>query len=226
MTTMNRIPEPELMNEAEQARAYAQADFAEPHDRCIELLKTSLPDLPQTGTALDLGCGPGDITLRLARAFARWGIDGLDGSPAMLHYGYKAVQQAGLAAQVTLYESYLPSPHAPRDRRYDLIFSNSLLHHLKDPMVLWQSVHQWTKLNGAIFIMDLMRPSSTATAAQLVNQYAANEPEILRQDFYNSLLAAYRIDEVQKQLQQAHLEYLEVKPVSDRHFILWGHYQA
>jgi hypothetical protein len=44
---MNRIPEPELMNEAEQARTYAQADFTEPHDRCIELLRTSLPDLPQ-----------------------------------------------------------------------------------------------------------------------------------------------------------------------------------
>jgi hypothetical protein len=44
---MNRILEPELMNETEQARAYAQADFAKPHDRCIELPRTSLPDLLQ-----------------------------------------------------------------------------------------------------------------------------------------------------------------------------------
>lgn len=222
---MDRIPEPELMNEAEQARAYAEADFAESHDRCIELLQTSLPDLPQTGTALDLGCGSGDVTLRLACALPDWRIDGLDGSPAMLRYGHEAVQKAGLTEQITLHEAYLPDGDAPCDR-YDLIFSNSLLHHLADPMVLWQSIDRWAKPNTAIFIMDLMRPDSTQSAAQIVDRYAANEPEILRRDFYNSLLAAYCIDEVQAQLQQAKLEYLEVKAVGDRHFILWGFYSG
>jgi SAM-dependent methyltransferase len=221
---MKRIPEPELMNEAEQARAYAQADFTEPHDRCIELLKNALPHLSPTGAALDLGCGPADITLRLARALPNWTIDGLDGSPAMLNYGYAAVQQAGLAGQITLREAYLPQGEAPRDR-YDLIFSNSLLHHLANPMVLWQSIHRWAKPNAAIFMMDLMRPDSIQTAARVVEQNAANEPPILQRDFYNSLLAAYRIDEIQAQLQEAQLEYLEMQVVSDRHFILWGHYQ-
>jgi ubiquinone/menaquinone biosynthesis C-methylase UbiE len=221
---MERIPEPELMNEAEQARAYAEADFTEPHTRCIELLQHTLPNLPQTGAALDLGCGSGDVTLRLARALPAWTVDGLDGSPAMLHYGYKAIEQAGLTAQITLHQAYLPNTDAPR-AHYDLIFSNSLLHHLADPMVLWQSVHRWVKPNTAIFMMDLMRPDSAQIAAQLVDQYAAHEPEILRRDFYNSLLAAYRLDEVQVQVQQAHLNYLEMKPVGDRHFILWGHYQ-
>jgi ubiquinone/menaquinone biosynthesis C-methylase UbiE len=221
---MERIPEPELMNEVEQARAYAEADFAEPHARCIELLQHALPNLPQTGAALDLGCGSGDMTLRLARALPNWTIDGLDGSPAMLHFGYEAIQQAGLTAQITLHQAYLPDENAPY-AHYDLIFSNSLLHHLADPMVLWQSVHRWAKPNAAIFIMDLMRPDCPATASKLVDQYAANEPDILRRDFYNSLLAAYRLNEVQTQVQQTHLNFLEIKPVSDRHFILWGHYQ-
>lgn len=220
---MDRIPESELMNDAQQARAYAQADFAEPHDRCIALLLDCWPNLSQTGAALDLGCGPGDITLRFARALPHWLVDGLDGSAAMLHYGHMAVQQAGLAERITLQEAYLPQGKAPRDR-YDLIFSNSLLHHLSDPMVLWQCIHRWAQPNTAIFIMDLMRPDSPEAAAQLVNHHAVNEPEILRCDFYNSLLAAYRIDEVRGQLQQAQLSNLVVKPVSDRHFIVWGQY--
>ncbi len=190
---------------------------------CIELLQHSLPTLPQTGAALDLGCGSGDVTLRLARALPDWSVDGLDGSPAMLCFGDEAVEQASLSAQITLHQAYLPDGDAPR-AHYDLIFSNSLLHHLANPMVLWQSIHRWAKPNTAIFIMDLMRPDSAQTAAQLVDQYAANEPEILRRDFYNSLLAAYTLDEVQIQVQQAHLNDLQVKAVSDRHFILWGHY--
>jgi ubiquinone/menaquinone biosynthesis C-methylase UbiE len=220
---MERIPEPDLMNEVEQACAYAEADFAEPHNYWIELLQQSLLDLPQTGLALDLGCGPGDITIRFARAFPGWTIDGVDGAAAMLNYGYAAVQQAELGDRVQLVESYLPEGDAPH-LVYDLISSNSLLHHLTDSSVLWQSIHRWSRPGTWIFIMDLMRPTTPAIAAQFVSQYAANEPEILQRDFYNSLLAAYSIPEIEAQLQQAELSHLSVKPVSDRHFMIWGRY--
>jgi ubiquinone/menaquinone biosynthesis C-methylase UbiE len=220
---MERIPEPELMNEATQALAYAEADFTEPHNYCIELLRNSWPDLPPTGLALDLGCGPGDITIRFARAFPGWKVDGVDGAAEMLRYGYTAVQQAGFSDRIQLIEAYLPNGAAPHGH-YDLIFSNSLLHHLAKPSILWQSIHRWARPGTWIFIMDLLRPDTSDIAAQFVRQYAANEPDILQRDFYNSLLAAYSIQEVQTQLQQAQLAYLSVKPVSDRHLIIWGRY--
>jgi hypothetical protein len=47
-------------------------------------------------------------------------------------------------------------------------------------------------------------------------------PRLLRRDFYNSLLAAYRTDEVRAQLEIAGLGHLESETVSDRHFIVWG----
>ena len=78
---MKRVPEPELMLGEEQARAYAEADFREPHDHFVHLLRQKLPELPAEGRALDLGCGPGDISRRFARAFADWNVDGLDGAP-------------------------------------------------------------------------------------------------------------------------------------------------
>jgi hypothetical protein len=53
---MNRIPEPELMNEAEQARAYAQADFAEPYDRCIKLDPTSPNLKPEMASIAIIKC--------------------------------------------------------------------------------------------------------------------------------------------------------------------------
>lgn len=221
---LTRIPEPELMDDDDQARAYAEADFAEPHNHFVQLLQETFPELPETGTALDLGCGSGDITLRFARAFPAWSVEGWDASEAMLNYGYQAVAAAQLQDRITLKKVYVPQSDTVSDTvSFPLIFSNSLLHHLADPMALWTEVKQQSGLGTAVFIMDLMRPAKRETAKDFVDLYAQGEPEVLRRDFFNSLLAAYRVDEVQDQLAQAGLDKLQMREVSDRHLIIWGH---
>lgn len=225
---LTRVPEPELMDDDEQARAYAEADFEEPHNRFVQLLQETFPQLPTTtGTALDLGCGPGDITLRFARVFPAWSVEGWDASEAMLHYGDQAVSAAGLQDRITLKKVYIPQSDTASNTQRDtvsfpLIFSNSLLHHLADPMALWTEVKQQSAAGTAVFIMDLMRPAKRETASHFVDLYAQGEPVVLRRDFFNSLLAAYRVDEVQDQLAQAGLAELQVQEVSDRHLIIWG----
>ena len=208
------------MLEPEQVRAYAEADFEEPHARLIELLRERL-DLPETGVAVDLGCGPGDITLRLARALPRWRVDGLDGSPAMLEAGRSRLAAEDLGGRVRLLEYRLPAPSLPR-AGYDLVLSNSLLHHLRDPAVLWSTARAALRDGGAVFVMDLLRPGNTDEVEALVARYAGDEPEILRRDFRASLRAAWRVGEVRAQLDAAGLGSLRVESVSDRHWIAWG----
>jgi ubiquinone/menaquinone biosynthesis C-methylase UbiE len=216
---MQRIPEPELMTDADQVLAYAEGDFAAPHQRFVDLLGERLPRLARSGVALDLGCGPGDITCRFARAFPDFHVDGLDGSAPMLELARRAAASSGVADRVCFHTCYLPDGDAPRDR-YDLVFSNSLLHHLADPAVLWQSVRRWSQPGSAVFVMDLLRPASTDEAARLVDEYSRGEPEVLRRDFYNSLLAAYRPSELREQLRRAGLESLVLEVVSDRHWLV------
>lgn len=217
---MDRVPEPELMLGVEQALAYAYADFAEPHSRFVTLLKERFPNLPSSGRVLDLGSGPGDISCRLARAFPAWKIDAVDGSPAMLELGRRRVVEAGLTSRVQFHELILPVDKLPHDS-YVLVFSNSLLHHLRDPMVLWSTVHRQQPATD-VFVMDLLRPSSRSETDALVDQYAKDEPEILQTDFFNSLLAAYETVEVESQLKSVDLGHLNLEVVSDRHFIVWG----
>ena len=219
--SVERTPEPELMLEPEQVGAYAAADFEEPHRRFIELLQQRLAALPPHGVALDLGCGPGDISLRFLRAFPGWRVDALDGSPAMIAAGRAAALATGLHEWIQFREVRLPDD-APRHSSYDLLFSNSLLHHLADPAVLWSSLRRWSGPTTQVFIMDLMRPASEADARALVERYASGEPAVLRTDFYNSLLAAYRPGEVEVQLKAAALSHLVIEVISDRHFIVWG----
>lgn len=219
---MKRIPEPELMTEAEQARAYAAADFAEPHDRVVELCREFVAGGIMPAYVLDLGCGPGDVTIRFARAFPACTVHGVDGSAAMLAEGKRLLGRApDVAGRVMLLHGLLPGALLPRPS-YDMIFSNSLLHHLHDPQVLWESVARFGAPGAAVFVADLMRPGSLDEVDRLVERYAGSEPEVLRRDFRNSLLAAFEPAEVEAQLSAAGLAGLEVRVVSDRHLSVSG----
>lgn len=217
---MKRTPEPELMDEAEQARAYAEADFEEPHEKFVDVFCLGFPDVDPRGTYLDLGCGPGDIAVRFARRFPDVSVHGIDGAKEMLTRGKAALRKEKLDSRVHLFHALLPTDSLPLDH-YEGIISNSLLHHLHDPQVLWRAVKKFSEPGAPVFIMDLIRPESPERAEELVEEYSGSEPEVLQRDFYNSLLAAFRPDEVEAQLRSAGLP-LTVQVISDRHLVVWG----
>jgi SAM-dependent methyltransferase len=218
---MQRIPEPELMDEAEQARAYAMADFAEPNERFVSYFESEFPDL-QSGSVLDLGCGPGDIVLRLATRRAGLTVHGIDGSEAMLRFASESLHEAPeLGGRVQFIEGLLPGAMLPLPG-YDAVVSNSLLHHLHDPGVFWRAVREAGLPGAAVLVMDLFRPQSRAAAQAIVDQYAATEPDVLRQDFLASLCAAFEPEEVRAQLHAHGLAGLSVRTVSDRHLLITG----
>src|SRR5437773_10111587 len=62
---MERMLEPEVMDAAAHALAYARADFADVNRGFVDRFRTAFPDLAGS-RVVDLGCGPGDIPIRLA----------------------------------------------------------------------------------------------------------------------------------------------------------------
>ncbi len=223
---MQRVPEPELMDGREQARAYAEADFAEPNALFLELLRERFADAVDWRRAVDLGCGPADNTLGFARAHPDCRVDGVDGAGAMLALGQAALaREPALAARVVLIQAFLPSDSLA-ESSYDVILSNSLLHHLHEPRVLWDSVVALARPGAAVLVMDLMRPATPEAADRLVRSYAADAPDILRRDFRNSLHAAFEPAEVETQLAAVGLDQLTVTVVSDRHLAVSGRIQS
>jgi SAM-dependent methyltransferase len=210
------------MDEAEQAVAYAEADFSEPDARFIALLEGQAPGGLDGVRALDLGCGPGNVLLRFLQAYPSATCDGLDGSPAMLAHARAALEALpGLAQRARLICACLPTDLLA-DGAYDLILSNSLLHHLHDPQVLWQAVGRFGRPGALVQVVDLMRPASPGWAEALVATYADGAPQVLRNDFRNSLFAAFEPQEVEAQLHEAGLTGFEVAVVSDRHLAVFG----
>jgi SAM-dependent methyltransferase len=218
---MQRIPEPELMDEAEQARAYAEADFTEPNARFVGYFEQAYPDL-QAGSVLDLGCGPGDIVLRLATRHPGLVVHGIDGSDAMLRLASERLHECpGLGGRVQFIEGRLPGASLPLPA-YDAVISNSLLHHLHEPLDFWRALREAGAPGAAVLVMDLFRPESEDAAHDIVRQYAGNEPAILQRDFFASLCAAFEPREVRAQLDASGLGTLEVRTVSDRHLLVAG----
>jgi trans-aconitate methyltransferase len=209
------------MDDEAQAQAYAEADFEEPHSRFAALFQAEFAGEDIAGHVLDLGCGPADITIRFARAFPRAILHGMDGAASMLEFGRRAVIRQGLEGRVALYQAYLPGAETPRSR-YRCIISNSLLHHLRDPSVLWETILARAERGAPVFVMDLARPRSESDARALVRRYSGAEPELLQRDFFNSLCAAYLPEEIQEQLGRAGLAGLSVRRVSDRHWVAAG----
>jgi len=222
---MPRIPEPELMDEAEQARAYAEADFTEPNERFVGYFEREYPDL-QSGSVLDLGCGPGDIVLRLATRRPGLVVHGIDGSGAMLRFASERLHESPeLGGRVQFIEGRLPGASLPLTA-YDAVISNSLLHHMHEPIGFWRAVREASAPGAAVLVMDLFRPESAAAARAIVRQYAGSEPEVLQQDYYASLCAAFEPGEVRSQLEASGLGTLGVRIVSDRHLLVAGRLPA
>ena len=208
------------MLDPETVSAYATADFEEPHSSFIKLLKEKLQLNSLKGLALDLGCGPGDISFRITAEFPELQVHSIDGSPEMIKYAKKILSvKKDFGERITFINSmlheYLPNV------QYDFIISNSLLHHLPDPIILWDLIKELSVPGTAVFVMDLCRPQSADAAMKLTDNYTKGEPEILKNEFYNSLLSAFEPDEVKDHLHSAGLD-LKVEMVSDRHIIIYG----
>jgi ubiquinone/menaquinone biosynthesis C-methylase UbiE len=216
---MQRVPERELMDSPRSARAYAEADFADVNEAFVERLLELAPG--QAVWAVDLGTGPADIPIRVVKKRAGWRIIGIEGSAEMLRIAQEAIDAAGVSDRILLSLADVKETKLP-DHTVEMIFSNTVLHHLPDPHPFWREIKRLAKPGAVVFVRDLMRPSSEVTAKRVVELYAEDESELLQQEFYNSLLAAFRPDEVRQQLDAAGLESLQVQPATDRHMDVFG----
>jgi ubiquinone/menaquinone biosynthesis C-methylase UbiE len=215
---VRRVTEPEVMDIPDQALAYAKADFSDSNAAYVRELITLYGD--DLENAVDLGCGPGDVVVRIARALPGAHLTAVDGSQAMLSIAKVAIEGAGLAEQIRLVQSLLPGLPVP-PRSFTAVLCKDMLHHMHDPQALWQEILRLGRPGAAVYVMDLIRPNSPELAEHIVERVAAREDPLLKTDFFNSLCAAFTIAEVRQQLSTAGFA-LNVEQTSDRHMRITG----
>jgi ubiquinone/menaquinone biosynthesis C-methylase UbiE len=170
---------------------------------------------------VDLGTGPGTVPIMVAKSRPGWHITAIDAAKAMTRIAQISVKMAGVAGRVQIHTLNAKATGLP-DRAFDIVFCASLVHHMPDPVPLWREIRRLAAPGALIYVRDLKRPESEDVARELVNKHASEQSELLREEFYRSLLSAFTVEEVRQQLDAADLSFLTVEPVPDRYLDVFG----
>jgi ubiquinone/menaquinone biosynthesis C-methylase UbiE len=172
---------------------------------------------PQSGLVLDAGTGTARIPILICQKCPQLQIIASDLSKNMLLIASKNVEQAGLQKQISL--ELADSKQLPyQDGQFDMVISNSIVHHLPDPLPFFLEIKRVLKPNGAIFIRDLLRPTDEATMNALVDSIGDDYDEHQKMLFRDSLHAAFTLNEVKEIVQNAGLEGVKVYQSSELHW--------
>ena len=201
---LERIPEPEVMDDRDGVEAYsasASQAYLERIDRTF--VEQTLGLGVTEGHALDIGTGPGLIPIKLASRIPRLRLTGVDLSAAMLQKARRAAEEAGVSDR--LYFRLGDAKSLPfSERSFDLVLCNSLLHHCPDPLVLLNEISRVSKPGGALLLRDLRRPSRLEFPFHAL-WYGRHYFGLMRQLYRASLRASYTAGELENLLRRSKL---------------------
>jgi ubiquinone/menaquinone biosynthesis C-methylase UbiE len=112
--------------------------------------------MAHTGEAVDLGCGPGHLAIKLAQLACGFRVTGVDLSDEMLAQAEGHARQAGLGDRVSFCQgdaARIPFP----DGSLDLVVSTLSLHHWSDPVAVLDEIARVLRPGGAFLVFDLRR---------------------------------------------------------------------
>jgi ubiquinone/menaquinone biosynthesis C-methylase UbiE len=212
---VQRILEPEVMDTAQEAQEYDEMDFLEVNSdfaaRAMALVPTT------TARGLDAGTGTARIPILICQERPHWEIVGLDLAHSMLDRGRQNIAAAGLERQITL--ECVDSKQMPyADASFDFVLSNSLVHHLPDPLPFFQEIKRVLKPFGAILIRDLLRPPTAESVEKRVEAVGSQCSPHQKQLFRDSLHAAFTLEEIGQLFERSPIEGMRVYQSSDRHW--------
>ena len=229
---MERIPEPELMLEKQQVISYDEADFSEGEVNLINqinyyLLRKNI-SLGEKDLIVDLGCGPGNISEKLANKWPNTEVIGIDGSKEMIlraEYN-KSISNNQKKLKNLRYVCSdikdIKSNNILFKKRISLLVSNSLIHHITNLEDFFNTIGSLSSNITVNFHKDLKRPLDEKSALELKVQCSKINNEILANDYYASLRASYTFKELKNFTLENNLSSLDVFEEGDNYLIVYG----
>jgi ubiquinone/menaquinone biosynthesis C-methylase UbiE len=221
-----RTLEPEVMDTEEEARDYDAMDHAEVNGRFVaDLLAFHASPLD----VLDVGTGTARIPIELCTRSPGTSVTAIDLADHMLTVARENLKKAKLEGRIQLEKRDAKGAGWP-DGKFEVVMSNTILHHIPDPLDLVREMWRLTAKDGSIFLRDLARPRADTEVAALVEKYsgapASDDPKVVtaherqRGLFAASLHAALTLNEIRDLVKELGIPADAVTMTSDRHWTL------
>jgi ubiquinone/menaquinone biosynthesis C-methylase UbiE len=216
---MERILEPEYMDTDAEASDYGAMDHSDSNrDALAQLIALG----GGRGRVIDLGTGPGDIPILIAQACPQAHIVGVDAAATMLAIARVKIASANLTDRIEFKQAEVKAlPY--QSKSFDCVFSNTILHHIPEPLLFLREAWRVLAPDGVLMIRDLYRPKTEEDAWALVNKYAKDDSESQRKLFFDSLHAALTLEEARSVVIEAGITDARVEMTSDRHYTITCH---
>lgn len=226
-----RVLEPEVMDTPQEAADYNAMDHTEVNRAFVDDLLAVLGESVRSLTAasrtprspvrvLDVGTGTALIPIELCRREEFAGVVvGVDLAAEMLTLARRNIEAAALKPRICV-ELLDAKSLRCEAATFDVVMSNSIVHHIPDPLVVMREMVRVLKAPGVLFVRDLLRPNSDGRVEQIVATYAAGESPHSQQLFRQSLWAALTVGEIQELAAACGLPRNSVRQSSDRHWTL------
>ncbi len=229
---MERIPESELMESRKQVLSYVEGDFSKGENQFVDFINHYLISnqihLTNEDLIVDLGCGPGNITEKIALKWPDANVIGIDGSKEMIKQA-KIRNNLDLNMKTLKNINYFCSDIRSIDLKeissksnIKLLVSNSLLHHIISIDHFLDCICNLSTEDTINFHKDLIRPKDEKTALELKEKCNGIYNNVLLNDYYASLKASYTKDELKKIISERMLHSLDVIEDGDEYLILYG----
>ena len=199
-----RIPESEVMDNQEEVVAY-NATVTEDYLNKIDegFVQQALNLGIHQGRILDVGCGPGQILLKLAVRKLNIHLTGIDLSWAMIQGALEKITRASLNSRISLQVSDAKClPFA--NKSFDLVLCNSVLHHSSNPIGLLNEISRVIKPTGALLIRDLKRPTKFSFPFHTW-WFGRHYSGLMKRLYLDSLRASYTLGELKDLLKHSSL---------------------
>ncbi len=215
MSNLPRILEEEVMDTDQEVEAYDRMDHEEPKAAFVE----RLIELGARGLILDIGTGPGHFPLHVCEKIEGCHVVGIDMAHKMLEVADTRRLGSPFADRIE-YRIGNAKQIEDSDNTYDVVCSNTILHHIPKPVDMLREAWRVLKPNGVLLIRDLYRPRDANELDRIVSEHAADCDAYQKRMFAESLHAALTPDELQHIATEAGMTGVQVVVDTDRHMSL------
>lgn len=222
---LSRVLEPEVMDTVREAEDYNAMDHSEVNRIFVDDFLTALTSVSEpvgrSWQLFDAGTGTALIPIELLRRGISSRIVASDLAEQMLIVARKNVEQANFQSQIQLVKSDCKRLDIP-EASFDAVMSNSIVHHIPDPLSVLGECWRILRPGGLLFIRDLLRPNDLNQLESLVQMYVSTANAHGQQMFRDSLHAALTVNEIAELAEKLSIGRESVRATSDRHWTLFA----